>query len=166
MLAMAEDIAHGIAERAPFIMAVLFHAAVFDPARPAEAPARSAALMREKLGAALPPAVLARAEALIHAISRQELPETGDPSLRGDAMLLLDMDLAWLGDPPAEFDAAEAALRRECAHLNEGRYAAGRAAALRLMLWRDRIYRTDRFFLSHERRARRNLERRLAELER
>jgi predicted metal-dependent HD superfamily phosphohydrolase len=163
MLAMAEEVAHGIADRPAFILAVLFHTAVFDRARPGHAEA-SAALMRRLLGATSPAATLVRAEALILAWARQELPETADPSLRGDAALLLDMDNAPLGAPDLEFDGYEAAIRREYAHLDEDRYAAGRAAALRMALWRERIYRTDRFFLAHERRARRNLARRLDEL--
>lgn len=162
MLAMAEDVAHAIAARTPFILAVLFHTAVLDRAR-ADGAARSAALMRELVPA--PATTLDRAEALIHAVARQELPETDDPSLRGDAALLLDMDNVPLGAPPAEYDAYEAALRAECAHMDEDRYALGRAAALRVMLWRERIYRTDRFHLVHEKRARRNIERRMAALD-
>jgi predicted metal-dependent HD superfamily phosphohydrolase len=164
MLATAEDIAHGIADRPAFILAVLFHSAVFDRTRPGNAEA-SAALMRRLLGPRMPDETLARAEALIGAVVRQELPETDDPSLRGDAMLLLDMDNAPLGAPAAEHAAYEAALRAEYPHLSDDRYATGRAAALRIALWRERIFRTDRFFLAHERSARRNAESRLAELE-
>ena len=50
MLAMAEDLAHAIAERGAFIVAVLFHKSVFDRRLPDWAE-RSAALMRETLGA-------------------------------------------------------------------------------------------------------------------
>jgi predicted metal-dependent HD superfamily phosphohydrolase len=158
-MAEAEEIAHAIAERTPFLLAILFHTAIFDRRLP-DAAARSVTLMRRRL-AALPEPVLARAAALVLAVARQELPETEDPSLRGDAMLLLDMDNAPLGAPPAEHAAYEAALRAECAHMSEDRYAAGRAAALRMMLWRDRIFRNDRFFLALERRARANAERQL-----
>ncbi|MGG5808918.1 HD domain-containing protein [Falsiroseomonas sp. CW058] len=164
MLAMAEEVAHGIADRPSFILALLFHTAVFDRAQAGNA-RKSAALMRDLLAATVPEPRLARAEALIHAFARQEMPETDDPSLRGDAALLLDMDNAPLGAPPAEYDAYEAAIRAEYAHLPDGAWADGRAGQIRLLLWRDRIYRTDRFFLAHEKRARRNLERRLAELE-
>jgi predicted metal-dependent HD superfamily phosphohydrolase len=120
--------------------------------------------MRRRLPAA-PPALLARAEALILAWARQAVPGTDDPSLRADAALLLDMDNAVLGAPPPDYDAYEAAIRRESAHLTEDAWQDGRAAALRLALWRDRIYRTDRYFLARERRARRNLEAMLARLE-
>ncbi len=156
LLVESQDIAHAIAEPAPFILAILFHSAVFDRSRPDSA-ARSAALLRRALPGT-PEAVLSRAEALIHALDRQDLPETDDPSLRGDAALLLDMDNAPLGASSAEHAAYEAALRAEHAHMDEDRYAAGRAAALRMMLWRERIFRTDRYHLALERRARRNLE--------
>jgi predicted metal-dependent HD superfamily phosphohydrolase len=162
MIAEAEEIAHGIADRPAFLLALLFHSAVFDRREPGGVEA-SAALLRRRLPRA-PRARLDRAEALILAWARQEIPETDDPSLRGDSALLLDMDNAPLGAPAGEFDAYEAAIRRESPHLDEDRYAYGRAAALRMALWRERIYRTDRYALALERRARRNLERRLEAL--
>ena len=67
------------------------------------------------------------------------------------------MDRAVLGAPAAAFAAHEAAYRAEYAHLGEDAYAAGRSAELRLLLWRDRIFLTDRYYLEHERRARRNI---------
>lgn len=162
MLAMTEEIAHGIADRPAFILALLFHTAVFDRAQPGNARA-SIALMREKVAA--PAEKLARASALIDAFARQELPATDDPSLRGDAALLLDMDNAPLGWPAREYDAYEAAIRRESAHLSDEAWGDGRASALRLLLWRERIYRTDRFFLQYEKRARRNAEHMIGRLE-
>jgi predicted metal-dependent HD superfamily phosphohydrolase len=164
MLAVAEDVSGAIANRAAFILAVLFHNAVFDPKAPDSAQ-RSARLMREMMGRATPAATLARAEALILAVARQDLPETRDASLRGDAMLLLDADLSILGAPPAEFDAYEAANRQEQAHLRDDSYRAGRSAELQMLLWRERIFRTDRFFLACERQARRNIERAIARLD-
>jgi predicted metal-dependent HD superfamily phosphohydrolase len=164
MLAMAEDVSHAIAGRAAFILAVLFHSAVFDRTRSDNA-AASVALMHERLGATMPPGMLARAEALIEAVLLQDLPRTADASLRGDAALLLDMDNAVLGAPAARYDAYEAAIRREYAHLPDDCYWAGRATALRMLLWRDRIYRTDRCFLAQEKRARRNIEATIERLE-
>ncbi|MBU8536378.1 HD domain-containing protein [Falsiroseomonas tokyonensis] len=156
MLAMAEEVSHALADKPAFILAILFHTAVFDRANP-QAEAESIRVMHRHLGRILPPPMLARAEALIHAVLRQELPEAEDPGLRADAALLLDMDQAVLGDPPARFEAFEAANRREYAHLPEDRYRAGRIAALQMLLWCDRIYHTDRFFLEREKRARRNI---------
>jgi predicted metal-dependent HD superfamily phosphohydrolase len=164
MLGVAEDVAAAISNRTAFILAVLFHNAIFEPAM-ADNAQRSVRLMRELVGHSTQPATLARAEALILALARQELPETRDASLRGDAMLLLDAALSILGAPPAEFDAYEVANRRERPHLRADDYRAGRSAELRMLLWRDRIYRTDRFFLACERQARRNIERAIAQLD-
>jgi predicted metal-dependent HD superfamily phosphohydrolase len=164
ILAMAEELAPAIADKPAFIIAVMFHSAIFDRAVPGQAEA-SVALMRRHLSPLMPPHMLDRAETLIHAVTRQELPETEDPSLRGDAALLLDMDNAILGEAPPRYDAHEAAIRREFAHLSDDRYAFGRIAALRMLLWRDRIFRTDRFYLDREKRARRNIEATLRRLE-
>ncbi len=157
MLARAEEVVGGIAGRSPFILAVLFHNAVFDRRR-ADGPAESAAVMRRLLGGSLAAPALDRAEALILALGRQDIPETDDPSLRGDAALLLDMDHAVLGAEPARFAAYEAGYRQEYAHLSEDAYRDGRSSALQMLLWRERIYRTDRYYLERERRARRNIE--------
>jgi predicted metal-dependent HD superfamily phosphohydrolase len=163
MLAEAEEIAAAIADRPAFILAVLFHRAVFDRRLPDSGP-RSVALMCDLAGRTTPPARLLRAEALVMAIAKQEVPETPDVSLRGDAALLLDMDRAPLGAEPAAFDAHEAAHRAEYPHLKDDAYAAGRAAELRMLAWRDRIYHTDRYYLAQERRARRNIDKLIARL--
>jgi predicted metal-dependent HD superfamily phosphohydrolase len=164
LLAQAEDVAAAIADRSAFILAVLFHKAVFDR-READSARRSAALMREMAGAGTPDWTLARAERLILALDAQKIPETRDASLRGDAALLLDMENAVLGAPSGEFDAYEAGYREEFAHLREDNYRLGRVAALQMLLWRERIYITDRYYLPLEKRARRNVERLLTRLE-
>lgn len=163
LLAEAEEIAAAIADRPAFILAALFHRAVFDRRSP-DGAERSVALMRDLARRTAPAARLSRAEALVMALGRQELPATRDPSLRGDAALLLDMDRAPLGADAAGFDAHEAAHRAEYAHMTDDVYAAGRAAELRLLLWRERIFHTDRYYLARERQARRNAERLLAQL--
>ena len=164
MLAMAEEISHGLEDKPAFILAILFHTAVFDRANP-EAEAQCITVLHRHLGRVLPPHMLARAETLIHAVLRQEPPETDDPGLRADVALLLDMDSAVLGETAARFAAFESANRREYAHLTDDRYRIGRIAALQMLLWRDRIYHTDRFFLEREKRARRNIEALLERLE-
>jgi predicted metal-dependent HD superfamily phosphohydrolase len=156
LLTEAEEVAAAIADRSAFILAVLFHAAVFDR-RVADGAKRSAALMRAMLGGRVGEATLARAETLILAADSERVPDTRDASLRGDAALLLDMLNMVLGSDG--FDAYERGYRAEYAHLNEERYRTGRAAALRLLLWRERVYLTDRYYLAFEKRARRNVER-------
>lgn len=162
-MALAEEVLNGIAGHRAFILAVLFRDAVREPRRHDNA-GHSIALMRDLLGDTVPAAVLDRAAALIEAGSQQELPETRDVSLRGDAALFLDIDAAILGAPAARFDAHEAALRQEHGHMTEDAYAAARSSALQMLLWRERLYRTDRFHLERERQARRNIERTIARL--
>jgi len=156
LLQMAEDVVNGIAGRSAFILAILFHRAVFDP-RSGDSSIHSAALMRDFVGAGMPADVLDRAEALILAVTGGAIPDTEDPSLRGDAALLLDFDHAVLGSDAQHFAAHEAALRAEFAHLPEERYRIARGAALQMLLWKERIFLTDRFFLEREKRARRNI---------
>lgn len=164
LLQFAEDVVNGIAERPAFILAILFHKVVFDP-RAADSAMRSVELMRASIGPAAPPQVLDRAEALILAMAERDIPETDDPSLRGDAALLLDFDNAVLGSDARRFADHEAALREEAAHLPAERYRMARAAALQMLLWKDRIFLTDRFHLEREKRARRNIEGAIAHLE-
>ena len=162
-LALAEEVLNGIADKGAFILALLFRDAVREPGR-ADNAARSIELLRVLLAPTVPRRRLDRAAALIRAADRLEAPQTDDPSLRGDAALFLDIDAAILGADPARFDAYEAAHRREHAHLRDDAYNAGRSAALQMLLWRDRLYRTDRFYLEREKRARRNIERTIARL--
>ncbi|NMJ41552.1 hypothetical protein GWK16_09890 [Roseomonas sp. JC162] len=157
LLRCAEDVVNGIAEPPAFILAILFHRAVFDP-RTSDSAARSAELLRRAIGPAVPMRTLDRAAALILAIDGGEIPETDDPSLRGDAALLLDFRNAVLGSDYRRFAAYEQALRVEAAHLAPERYDMARSAALRMLLWRDRIFFTDRFYLACEKRARRNIQ--------
>jgi predicted metal-dependent HD superfamily phosphohydrolase len=162
-LALAEEVLGGIADKLAFILAILFRHAVCDPRRGDNA-AESATLLLLRMRGALPPARLARAAALIHAADRATPPDTADPSLRGDGALLADIDAAILGAPPARYAAYEAALRQEAAHMTADVWRAGRASVLQMLLWRDRLYRTDRFFLAHERQARRNIGAQIAAL--
>lgn len=164
LLRMAEDVASAVGDRSSFILAILFHRAVLDP-RLADAPVRSAAAMRQAVASRIPTQRLMRSEALIFALADGAIPETEDPSLRGDAALLLDLGHAILGADAQRYRAYEDALRREFPHLPEARYGVARAATLRMLLWRERIFLTDRFYLEFERRARRNIRQRVAELD-
>jgi predicted metal-dependent HD superfamily phosphohydrolase len=76
------------------------------------------------------------------------------------------MDLAILGSPPAEFDAYEAAVRREYDWVPEARWKPGRRAVLAQFLARPAIYATLRLRASHEVAARGNLARAIARLDR
>jgi predicted metal-dependent HD superfamily phosphohydrolase len=141
--------------------ALWFHDVIYDPGR-SDSEERSARwAVRALRQAGAPDPVPARVEALILATKHHAPPASPDP----DAALVVDIDLAILGRPPAEFDAYEAAIRREYAALPEEDYRRGRAEFVRDLLARPRIYQTDYFFERYEAQARRNLVRSLERLE-
>ncbi len=81
-----------------------------------------------------------------------------------DAMILLDADLAILGEPEAEYRRYAAAIRKEYAHVNDEDFRQGRRSVLELFLNRKRLFLTEAMFTQREQRARQNLQRELAEL--
>lgn len=82
---------------------------------------------------------------------------TAPPTQRDEA-LLVDADLSILGASPAEFDAYNAAIRQEYAHVPALLYGIGRRKVLRGFLERERIFTTPEF-AKLETQARENLRR-------
>jgi predicted metal-dependent HD superfamily phosphohydrolase len=74
----------------------------------------------------------------------------------------LDIDLAILGRPEAEFDAYEEGIRFEYQRVPDDQFCAGRIAVLEGFLARKRIYRTEHFHRKYEAQARLNLQRSIA----
>jgi predicted metal-dependent HD superfamily phosphohydrolase len=87
------------------------------------------------------------------------------PPRTPDGRLIVDVDLSILGQGPDVFDAYDAAIRREYAHVPDAAFAAGRAAVLRRFLDRPTIYATKFFQQRYERPARENLQRAIARWE-
>jgi predicted metal-dependent HD superfamily phosphohydrolase len=81
-----------------------------------------------------------------------------------DGQILLDADLAILGEDEAAYDAYAAAIRREYAWVGEADYRAGRSRVLERFLARPRLYFTEAIFERAEARARANLAREIAVL--
>ncbi len=79
-----------------------------------------------------------------------------------ETALLLDCDLAILGAAPGDFDAYEAGVAAEYAHLPPELYAAGRRAFIEALLATDRLFLSEHFHHLLEARARANLRRRLS----
>lgn len=77
--------------------------------------------------------------------------------------LMIDADLAILGSDAPVFDAYDAAIRQEYAHVYADAYRAGRSRILLSFLARPRIFTTSEFS-ALEPHARRNLARALAQL--
>ena len=112
LLALAERHRAAIADFAALEAAIWFHDAIYDSRRQ-DNEARSAALAREWLAGRAEPERLDRIAAMIEATRTHRLPDGEDTAARGDAALLLDMDLSILAAPQAAFDAYERAVRLE-----------------------------------------------------
>jgi predicted metal-dependent HD superfamily phosphohydrolase len=155
-----EHIAHCLDEAdavgAPDVvrLALWYHDAVYDTKR-SDNEERSAELVR---ALPLPAAIRERAAALVLATKHAGIPE--DP----EAALTVDIDLAILGRPPADFDRYERQIRTEYAWVPGMFFRSKRAEILASFLARPSIYGTPRFRDRYEAAARANLERSLAAL--
>lgn len=90
--------------------------------------------------------------------------KTHEPGEVPDAALLIDIDLAILGQPPARFWEYEQAIRAEYAWVPDGTFAQKRTEILARFLRRPAIYRTEPFRARYESTARANLEAAVARL--
>jgi predicted metal-dependent HD superfamily phosphohydrolase len=82
-----------------------------------------------------------------------------------DAMLLVDLDLAILGQPAETFDEYERNIRHEYFFVSEADFRKGRSDILQGFLLRPTIYSTSHFQELYEKTARENLERSIRQLQ-
>jgi predicted metal-dependent HD superfamily phosphohydrolase len=164
LLGLAEQYADALADRAAVEAATWFHDAIYDTQRN-DNEARSADLAVERLSGTTAVDRLARIAAMIRATATHVVPDFADVGIARDCALFLDMDLAILGSPAAEFDAYEQRVRREYGWVDEPAWIAGRRAVLMGFLARPEIYVTVQFWTTHEAAARRNLTRAIARLD-
>jgi predicted metal-dependent HD superfamily phosphohydrolase len=129
-------------------LALWFHDAVYK-ARASDNEERSADLVRP---------ISRRAAELVLATRHAAPPE--DP----DAQLVVDIDLAILGQPVDRFDRYEQEIRKEYAWVPGFLFRRKRAAVLRSFIERGTIFHTPHFRNRYEAAARANLERSLAKL--
>jgi predicted metal-dependent HD superfamily phosphohydrolase len=135
-------------------LAAWFHDAGYDGERDAEE--RSAVWAEEALVATAYAAEVAR---LVR------LTETHDPAPDDHlGQALCDADLAILASPPERYDAYVAGVRTEYAHISDADFASGRAAVLRDLAGRDRLFHTAYAREHWDAAARANLDRELARL--
>jgi predicted metal-dependent HD superfamily phosphohydrolase len=132
-------------------LALWFHDVVYEPGS-ATNEADSAALFRG-LAKGADPALVDTVAALI--LDTRHIAPPGD----GDARLLVDIDLAGLGQPWEGFLDDSRALRREQAATADAEYYRGEAAFLGRLLGRKHLYCTDFFRSRYEQRARLNIRR-------
>ena len=132
-------------------LALWFHDAVYDVHRH-DNEERSAAWAASILArAGVPQALVDKVTSLILA-TRRHVP-SADP----DACVLLDVDLAILGAPPARFQEYERQIRAEYAHVPEQVFAQKRRQILEDFLRRPALFVTPAFNARYERQARHNL---------
>jgi len=135
-------------------LAAWFHDAVYDGERDAEE--RSAVWAEEALVGTPYADEVAR---LVR------LTETHDPAADDPAgQALCDADLAILASPSERYDAYVTGVRQEYAYLSDPDFEAGRAAVLRGLAGRERLFHTGYGRDRWEPAARANLERELAGL--
>ena len=163
LLDLWKDVRDGLDDPLAVRCAILLHDAVYEP-RAADNEARSAALAAEMLDGIVPPETLARTVRLIEATAKHAIPDNLPADEHGDMAMFLDMDLAILAAPQAEFDAYEAGVRHEYREVPEAAFRAGRARILEGFLARDALYLSPWGRAAFEAGARANLDRSIRRL--
>lgn len=135
--------------------ALWFHDAIYDSTAKDNEEQSAALAWRAIRDANLSENFGQRVEALILATKHAAAPV--DP----DAQVIVDVDLAILGQAEDIFDAYERNIRKEYAWVPDGQFRAGRSAVLKSFLARPAIYATDMFRKKFEPQARNNLQRSL-----
>ena len=142
---------HLVSDAAATEAAIWFHDAVYD-SHATDNEEKSAALWREVAAAArVETLIVEKAADLILATKHAAVPTDED------ARLVVDVDLAILGQPPERFDEYERQIRAEYAWVGDEQFAAGRGKVLRTFLARPFIYSTEHFRGRYEAPARMNL---------
>jgi predicted metal-dependent HD superfamily phosphohydrolase len=157
VLARIDELAGaGFAPEGPAVrLAAWFHDAVYDRLRGDED--RSAIWAEDALAATPYAAEVARLVRLT------EHHDAGADDVAGQ--VLCDADLAILAAETARYDTYVAGVRRDYAHLSDADFTAGRAAVLRDLTGRDRLFHTAYARERWEPAARANLARELAALD-
>ena len=137
-------------------LAILFHDAVYDPAR-SDNEAQSAQLLRDADLPDVTDDARLRAVRMIEATAAHGLADNLDENDRSDMAEFLDMDLSILGVAPAVFDGYERAIRDEYAFVPEALFRAARRGILERFLERPTLYFSDWGHERFEARARSNI---------
>ena len=146
------------AERDTVLLAAWFHDAVYDGERDAEE--RSAVWAELDLPAAGVPLEVVTEVARLVRLTETHCPEEDDRA----GCVLSDADLAILAAPAGRYEEYTAGVREEFAHVPDPDFRTGRAAVLRDLLSKPRLFHTP-YALEHwEQSARANVEAELAAL--
>ncbi len=152
-LQVLDSVRHLADEPDAIEVAIWYHDAVLDN-RQADNELNSARLARDVLlGAGASEDLAARVLLLIMATCHDAQPETQD------AKIMVDCDLAILGQDSDRFRQYDEAIREEYRWVPEDVYRQKRAEVLQQFLDLERIYQTDHFHARFEQNARENLKR-------
>lgn len=145
---------HGASDADAVKLAILFHDAVYDPARQDNEAASASLAVNQLLVLGFPRLLLGKVERYILATQHGTAPQaTGD----ADLDLLLDLDLSVLAAPSDGYRAYAQAINDEYAAVPDELYRPGRRRVLEDFLARPEIYRTGRLRTLWEAPARANL---------
>jgi predicted metal-dependent HD superfamily phosphohydrolase len=122
-------------DRTPVLLAAWFHDAVYDGERDAEE--RSAAWAEHALPAVTDDATVAEVARLVR-LTEHHRPEPDDTN----GCALSDADLAILAAPTDRYEEYVSAVRSEYSHLPDDVFAEGRAAVLRQLTSKPRLFHT------------------------
>jgi predicted metal-dependent HD superfamily phosphohydrolase len=151
----------GASDAAAVKLAILFHDAVYDPARHDNEAASANLAVRQLSALGFPRPLLGKVERYILATQHGAAPQaTGDADLN----TLLDLDLSVLAAAPDRYRAYALAIRQEYAAVPDTLYRPGRRCVLEGFLARPQIYRIERLRTLWEAAARANLSGEIAAL--
>lgn len=137
-------------------LAILFHDAVYDPAR-SDNEAQSAQLLRDADLPNVSDDTRLRAIRMVEATAAHSLADNLAANDQDDMAEFLDMDLSILGAASAVFDRYERAIRDEYAFVPEDLFRAARRGILERFLERPTLYFSDWGRDRFEARARSNV---------
>jgi predicted metal-dependent HD superfamily phosphohydrolase len=136
----------------PVEFAIWFHDVIYDT-HASDNEERSAEFAKRNLADAGASAGIWEAVVALITATRNH-----DQTLHQDAALIVDVDLAILGQPEPRFLEYEQQIRREYGWVPESVFCAKRAEILEHFLARPRIYTHEEFFGRYEQQARSNLQ--------
>ena len=151
-LTLLTEVEHLAKQPAELTLALYFHDAVYEP-QAHDNEAKSAAWAERVLTQCHASLTLVqRIKQLIMATQHHQIAADDN-----DGQLLLDIDLAILGQEPTRFNEYEQQIRQEYLWVSEQDYRVGRAKVLTGFLQRKAIYQSDYFRKRFEQQARLNL---------
>lgn len=148
------------ADRRRLTWAIWWHDAVYDPAAKDNEERSAQMALRDLPALGASPGEAQEVARLIRLTAGHQVPE--DDRL---GAILVSIDLAILGVPPADYDAYVAQVREEYAHVPEAAWRAGRAAVMRRFLDAPVLFPHPVMRAEREAQARANIARELQALE-